>query len=316
MMTIEERLSPLSQRVREQWPDLSDDQAGELEQVWSAAEPGSAPLPGWVQRGLAPDAGESERQAVAEYADGVTGRAGAVGLVQDDAPPIEQIPAIAAVLAWLEERELITGPENTKLPPRCAVCHGPAVEESGWLCSPCYMDQQSAIPESASEDQPPDMEAVQAPGKAAKRKKQAEAPEASAVPVTETEEEIAAPQAAEHAEPALVTVEEVVVPPVAEVPAAISSTLPDFTHSEATYAALSTDSANNLRIEMVLQMDRLPHRWQAIYSTVDASPITLEQYRVSKLIHENLESDLSRLMAEAAWRQTPTGGWVAPWESE
>jgi hypothetical protein len=67
---------------------------------------------------------------------------------------------------------------------------------------------------------------------------------------------------------------------------------------------------------MVLHMDRLPRRWQAVYSSADSGFFTSDQYRLGKTIHTNMELQLAQLMTQASWQQTASGGWKAPWEAD
>lgn len=354
MVTTYGTLSPITDWVHERWPDLPDEQATDLLRIWGAAEAriATSSLPGWMLRGMASDSSDQQKQQFTEYAEDVTNRARAVGLVHDDPPPAHLLPAVAEVLAWLEEHQLTAGPGNEALPPRCAICHGPTVETVGWLCSPCYSDPWRPVSEEASSPSPeqvlqsegagkePPMEPVieahdpptPAPRKAPSGgKSTAKVPSAVGVealleerpqesetpPAVEAKQEIGA---SNRPEPSTATSNEgqVAAPQTAETPVQVplSLALPDFAQPAETYAALCTDGANRLQVEMVLRMDRFPHRWQAVYSSIDAASIGSEQYALGKSMHTNMELELAELMKQASWEQTAFGGWKAPWEPE
>src|SRR5205814_336990 len=97
-------------------------------------------------------------------------------------------------------------------------------------------------------------------------------------------------QAEPQSLPSIVDVEQEpsVIPEIDRIPAAVSLSLPDFAQPAVTYTALATDNANRIQVEMALRMDRLPHRWQAIYISTGMTPITNEQYHLSEMMHVDM----------------------------
>jgi hypothetical protein len=99
-------------------------------------------------------------------------------------------------------------------------------------------------------------------------------------------------------------------------PAPTATSFPELAQPALVYTATATDGASQLQVQMVLHMDRMPHRWQAVYSSPGPNPITYEQYSLLKAMHVELDQALGRLLRAAAWQEATPECWIAPWEAD
>jgi hypothetical protein len=207
-----------------------------------------------------------------------------------ETPSAEEVSAAAPVDAAAEAPPAEVAPEAAPVDVAAEV---PSAEPPEAQEPPPDASAATPAPEAPPAEPAPAQEAPPAEPPAPDEARATEAPPAEAAAV-------------EEAPPA---------EPSAPAAAPFTISLPALTEQALLYTAVSLDSASGLQVQMVLHMDRLPHRWQAVYSAPGPNPITYEQYMQMKAMHLELEQALVRVLRDASWQEPNAESWLAPWEA-